>query len=473
METFIDTQRTLAARPLALPCFHAEPAPAHLDPAQVFEAGMRNHHIANTAYPIAHTRTIWQYRQPAGTHAALLSDSFRAQGPMSLYAHIPFCENRCAYCEYTVLDRHDVPLQERYCDALLRELDTAADQLGLRGRPLAGFDIGGGTPSILDPARIQALVERVHATFRQAAGYGISIETTPAIAVAFPERLAAYRDAGIDRISMGLQTVNAHLLHRYGREGSASLHERAASAIRKAGFRRFNVDLMYGFADQAPEDFARTVQHALALGADVVTLYRMRYKGTRVQAESSEVQWARVVELAELAHEQLGRAGYRANPGKNTFSRHTGEAGTSAYLTERVVWSTPYLGIGLGAQTFSNNVLAYNHGAASKRLDKYLLSVDQGELPIQDLYHLPLGEGMAKMAAVSFYFGEINLAAFAIRFGVELQTRFPRELALLLDRELMELHGATLRLTRKGARCFPGVVSLFYSDAVKSHLLSL
>jgi oxygen-independent coproporphyrinogen-3 oxidase len=230
---------------------------------------------------------------------------------------------------------------------------------------------------------------------------------------------------------------------------------------------------MYGFADQGIADFARTVEHALSLDADVITLYRMRYKGTRVQSESSAVELGRVVELAELAHDKLCAAGYLANPGKNTFTRHPAEAGTSAYLTERVVWSTPYLGIGLGAQTFSNNVLAYNHGAASKRLDKYLQSVDQGELPIQDLYHLPPSEGMAKMIAVSFYFGEINLAAFALRFGVDLPARFAPELQLLLSRGLMALHGANLRLTRKGARFFPGVVSLFYSDAVKSYLMSL
>jgi oxygen-independent coproporphyrinogen-3 oxidase len=80
---------------------------------------------------------------------------------------------------------------------------------------------------------------------------------------------------------------------------------------------------------------------------------------------------------------------------------------------------------------------------------------------------------MAKMIAVSFYFGEINLHAFSRRFGVTLQSRFVAEIALLLERGLMEFHGSTLRLTRAGPRCFPGVVSLFYSDAVKSHLLSL
>ncbi|MBI5537542.1 MAG: radical SAM protein [Deltaproteobacteria bacterium] len=456
-----------------LPCFAAEPLPMSIEPASVFDAGMRNHHIANTAYPIAHTRTVWRYRKAPEEHEALLREAFAAQGRMSLYAHIPFCENRCAYCEYTVVDRHELSIEERYHAALLRELDVDIERLGLQGTLLVGFDIGGGTPSILDPARIGELVARVHRGFRLAPDYGISIETTPKIAANHPERLAAYRSFGIDRISMGLQMVNAHLLQAYGRDGNASLHARAAEQISKAGFRRFNVDLMYGFASQTPADFASTIAQTLELHPDVITLYRMRYKGTRVAAEAADVELSRVVELSELAHRLLADAGFHANPGKNTFSRDASEAGTSAYLTERVVWSTPYLGIGLGAQTFTNNVLAYNHGAASKKMDRYLGAVDAGQLPIQDLYHLPPSEGMAKMIAVSFYFGEINLAAFALRFGISLERAFPREVAFAVDHGLMEYAGRALRLTRAGARCFPGVVSLFYSDAVKSHLMSL
>ena len=93
------------------------------------------------------------------------------------------------------------------------------------------------------------------------------------------------------------------------------------------------------------------------------------------------------------ARETLSAAGYGANPGKNGFSRVPHDPGTSEYLTERVVFSTPYLGIGLGAQTFTNNVLGYNLGAASKRIEKYLQIVQSGQLPIQDLYHLPQVKG--------------------------------------------------------------------------------
>lgn len=447
---------------------------ATLTPIRVFDAGLRAHHIANTAYPIAHKTTIWPYRVPRDRHVEVLSRAFAPDEPIGLYAHIPFCERRCKFCEYTVLDRHEVDAEEAYHHALLREIDLWVDQLGLEGRALVGFDIGGGTPSIIDPARIAELVERVHARFSLAPGYGISIETTPKVAALHPERLDAYRACGIDRISMGMQMVNPKLLRAYDRDlHRVGFNRPAINNMRAAGFATINVDLMYGFARQSTEDFHATLRAAIDLAPDVITLYRMRYKGTRVEEEADGVTLDNVMALYDVARASLLGAGYYANPGKNAFTKRPEDPGTSAYLTRRVIDGTPYLGLGLGAQTFTGDTLAYNLGAASKRLEPYLHAVEAGRLPVQDLYDLPEEEGMAKMLAVSFYFGAIDLAAFRHRFGVDLFTRFGAETSFLLQRGLMELHEGTFRLTPAGAHAFPGVVSLFYSDAVKAHLLSL
>jgi oxygen-independent coproporphyrinogen-3 oxidase len=444
-----------------------------IEPEKVFQAGLRNHHIANTAYPIAHRKTIWQYRQPADRHKTLLAEAFGRSNRMCLYAHIPFCEHRCAFCEYTVMDVHNDVVESRYHQALLRELDVYMELLDAKHKELRGFDIGGGTPSLINPKRIGELVARVTRGFRLSPGFGISIETTPKIAATLPERLTAYRSFGIERISMGLQMVNPRLLREYERDvNKIGYNRRAVENIRRAGFQRFNIDLMYGFARQTLDDFRQTVEYTIRLAPEYITLYRMRYKGTRVASEAEAIGLTRVVEMYEMARNLLTSTGYQANPGKNGFSRVQGDPGTSEYLTDRVVWSTPYLGLGLGAQTFTNNLLAYNHGAATKRMEQYLQATNAGELPIQDLYHLPLSEAMAKMISVSFYFGEINLGAFRTCFGMELEERFPDEIAFAVDRGLMAYHGQTFRLTPEGAKVFNGVIALFYSDRVKEHLLS-
>ena len=440
-------------------------------PAEVFAAGLDNHHIANTAYPIAHRKTIWPYRQETG-HARLLAASLKAAGRMSLYVHIPFCEKRCSFCEYTVVDHHCEEVEAAYHSALMKELEMYLELLGEGAMELAGLDIGGGTPALISPDRTAELLDRVRRGFRLAPGFSVSIETTPKIAASDPGRMTALRRLGIDRISMGLQMVNPRLLREYGRDLNEVGHnQRAVDNIRAAGFERFNIDLMYGFAKQSLEEFSRSLEYTVDLEPEYITLYRMRYKGTRIRSEAAQVELARVTRLYKEARRVLLAAGYEANPGKNGFSRVEGDPGTSAYLTERVVRGTPYLGLGLGAQTFTSNVLAYNLGAASKRMERYLEAVARGELPIQDLYHLPRVEGMAKMLSVAFYFGQIHLDAFHDRFAVELQRQFPGEVALVLDRGLMEHHGQYLRLTEEGASKINGVIALFYSDRVKQHLV--
>ncbi len=454
--------------------FAAETETARPAPGEVFAAGLCHHHLANTAYPIAHRQTIWRHRRPVGEHARLLAGSLAASPDLSLYVHVPFCERRCAFCEYTVLERHTRELEAAYFAALEAQLERAVERLGLAGKPLRGLDLGGGTPSLVAPARLAKVISLALARLRPAPGFGMSIESTPKIAALEPARLAAYRAMGIERLSLGLQTVSAGLLHAYGREAQpVDLNARAVENARAAGFRTLNIDLMYGFARQGREDWRQSLRAAVALDPEVITLYRMRYKGTRVEGEARDLALAQAVDMLEAAHQELGAAGYHAPPGKNAYVRDPAEPGTSAYLTSRVRESVPYLGLGLGAQTFTNHLLAYNHGAAGKRLEPFLRSLAAGELGVQDLYHLPPSEGMAKMISVGFYFGAVELQAFRRRFGVELAARFPAELAFVLERGLMRLDGRALRLTSAGERAFPGVIALFYSAAVQRHLLAL
>jgi len=444
---------------------------ARPDPAVVFAAGLRHHHLANTAYPIAHRKTIWPFRQDPERHRDLLRRALA--GPrLCLYIHVPFCERRCAFCEYTVLEQHDEAAEAAYFAALEREVELYHDLLDPGAHELAGLDMGGGTPLLVRPERIGAVLDRILRTFPLAAGFAMSIETTPKIAAMDPDRLAAVRALGFERISMGLQTVSSKLLRVYGRD-QAGDNRLAADHIRRAGYRAFNIDLMYGFAHQTVDDFAASIRYTIDLAPDYITLYRMRYKGTRIAGEAGQVDLNHINAMYHAARELLLAAGYAANPGKNAFSRIPDDPGTSRYLTERVVWSTPYLGLGLGAQTFTNTVLGYNLGAATKTMGTYLDAVAAGRLPLQDLYHLPPSEGMAKMIAVSFYFGQIHRAAFRRAFGRPLETCFPEAVAFVLARGLMEYHGPFLRLTPAGVDAFNGVIALFYSPRVQAHLLGL
>ena len=442
-------------------------------PQQIFEAGLRHHHIANTAYPINHNQTMKDYRVRRADYPAVTAATWADVSELGLYVHIPFCQARCNFCEYTVINPADnARSEDRYFDLLLAEFEQYHKLLATRNKTLTGFDIGGGTPALSKVENIARVMEAARAAFRWQPGMEVSIETTPLIAAHEPEKIAALRDLGIERISMGVQVTQLSLAHKLGRQykGFGSLR-RAVRHIRQAGFQKFNIDLMYGFAGQSVTDWGDSVRKSLELEPDYVTLYRMRYKGTPIERQANDVDKETVTAMVNTARTVLHQAGYVAPPGKNTFSRLPNAPGTSDYLTNRVIRGTPYLGLGLGAQSLSHHTLAYNRGAASKSIAPYEQALAAGRLPVQDLYDMPRAVSMAKMISVSFYFGEINLKYFAEKFGITLEEQFSAEVDLVLDNGLMAYRGDCLSLTPAGEDAYNGVIALFYAPAVKAHLL--
>lgn len=445
------------------------------DPATVFAAGMTQHAIANTAYPIGHVTTMRPYRITRSQVQAFAPLPWQGIDQMGLYVHIPFCETRCGFCEYAVIDpKQNAAQKDDYFDLLLREFALWDRAIESRHKTLTGFDIGGGTPSLPDARQIGRVLDAAAHHFHLPADVTISIETTPKIAAADPAKLTAYHGMGIRRISMGVQMVSPCLLEAVGRTAtSLEWNRQAVENIRAAGYDNFNVDVMYGFARQNVDSVEATLRHVFDLAPEHITLYQMRYKGTRIAHQAAGITWAQICEQAALAKQMLAAAGYRAAPGKNTFSRIPGDLGTSDYLTNRVVYGTPYLGIGLGAQTLTHTSLSYNSGAADKDMRLYRQHVEAGKLPIQDIYHMSQEAAMGKFVAVAFYFGGIHLPSFAAKFGCGLENAFPDAVDFVLERGLMAVEGETLQLTGAGVEAKPGIHALFYAPAVQEHLIKL
>ncbi|UJR28744.1 hypothetical protein I4U23_009971 [Adineta vaga] len=455
----------------------------------VFRAGMKHHHICNTAFPIAHNTTIRPYRvkrlREQHDIQATYYGAYGSLPEMMLYAHVPFCQTRCQFCEYTVVNPKqgkNIDIQTNYFAALYTELDMYANLLKTKEKKLIGFDIGGGTPSMAKTEHIEQLMKRVESQFQTDwSTTEVSIETTPRIAAAEPEKIKAYYDMGIRRISMGLQTTDFRQAKEMNREdANASLDyiAKAVSNIRNAGFKSFNIDLMYGFplrATRTDDPWLKTVQDTIDLQPEHITLYRMRYKGTSMAHLADRVKLDQINRQEGQARQLLNQSGYIGLTGKNTFSRVQNNSGCSDYLDKRVRKAVPYIGIGLGAQSFSHYTLSYNLGAVTKKLQQYIRSVELNRIPVQDLYHLSREAAIAKMASVSFYYGGIDLIAFEDCFHIPLQELFPNELKFVVDHGLMthDTKEQRLQMTSLGKQCFGGVVALFYSPAVKNHILNL
>ena len=429
---------------------------------EIFDRGIKFHHYCNTAYPLR-PNSLAQYEVHDEKEIFdLVARNIAAQEELCLYVHVPFCKARCRFCEYVVLDKPSEGDPDRYTEYLLREIEMYRGLIG--DKPIAGYDLGGGTPAFLSVENLTAITEAIR-RFRLKDGIYMSIETTPVIAAGDFEKIRAIKEMGYNRISMGFQTVSEKLLESLGREGSASLYEKAVNNIRKAGFDRLNIDLMYGFLNQSDEDFANTIRYTIALKPEFITLYRNRYKGTKLEAESQGVTLYKVNHQYEIAYKLLREAGYLANNGKNTFSRIPGDMGTSSYLTRRVIDATSYVGFGLGAQSFVGNYLAYNLGCADHKLDKYFAAIDRGVLPINDIADMPKAEVRAKAISVMFYFGFISMKSYAARFGEDFREVYREQVEFLRKNSLMEfVDEDTFMLTDYGAAHLYGIIPLFYSE---------
>ena len=435
---------------------------------EIYDTGLLYHHYANTAYPLTPT-SFMQYKLTDQKEIYdFVCEEWNNVEELSIYIHVPFCKTRCKFCEYVVLENPSEEVENEYVELLLKEMEMYSKIL--KGKRIVGYDLGGGTPTKLSVENLRRITDAVYNLFDIQENVVFSIETTPLIAMEAPEKIKAVYDMGYHRISMGVQTVSEKLLSELGRDGSKSIYEKAVLNIREAGYKNFNIDLMYGFLNQSERDFDNTLHYAIGLNPDYITLYRNRYKGTKIEYEAGGVSIYKAMYQYRIAYRVLTEHGYQANVGKNTFSRIEDDYGTSDYLTTRVINGIPYVGMGLGAQSFGINYLAYNLGAAEKQMERYKAAVKQGHLPFQDIYRLPMEESIAKMVSVAFYFAFVDMAAFKRRFGVDFQERFHEEIKFVLENQLMEIKGDRIYLTERGADYINGIIPLFYSEKSKEEL---
>jgi len=266
---------------------------------EVFQRGLEMHHYANTAYPIT-PQSFREFKVKKKDEVdRLIVEQWEQVKEMGLYVHIPFCIRRCKFCEYAVFTGDDADQEELYVKLLLQEINKYGNALS--PKIIHGLDIGGGTPSAISVANLGKIMEALDTNFGADAINKVSIETTPLIASREPEKIKGIRDLGIDRISMGVQTINPKLLEEFKRHGSTRMYYNAKENIRKAGFERFNVDVMYGFLKQTDESFLATLQFVVQLDPEYITLYRNRYKDTKLEHEATEVSLGKVNRQYKLA----------------------------------------------------------------------------------------------------------------------------------------------------------------------------
>jgi oxygen-independent coproporphyrinogen-3 oxidase len=181
--------------------------------------------------------------------------------PLSLYVHMPWCVRKCPYCDFNSYTLRDTLPEMQYVASLDRDLQSQAEDVS--GRPIVSIFFGGGTPSLFPPEAIGRVLQSARRHLEIAPDCEITLEANPGTVER--GRFAGYRDAGINRVSLGAQSFDARQLETLGRIHSPAETVRAAEELHAAGLSNFNLDLMYALPGQDAAGAARDVEEALAL----------------------------------------------------------------------------------------------------------------------------------------------------------------------------------------------------------------
>lgn len=229
--------------------------------------------------------------------------------PLSLYIHIPWCVQKCPYCDFNSHAlKGDVPHQE-YVDHLLADLDT--DLPLASGRELHSIFIGGGTPSLLSAEAMQALLDGVRARIPLTPDAEITMEANPGTVEA--DRFSGYQRAGINRISIGVQSFDPQKLTRLGRIHGPGEAKRAAHLAAGLGLRSFNLDLMHGLPDQSLDEALDDLRQAIALNPPHLSWYQLTIEPNTLFSSrpptlpDDDALW----DIYEQGHALLSAAGYQ------------------------------------------------------------------------------------------------------------------------------------------------------------------
>lgn len=268
---------------------------------------------------------------------------FRVSPPLALYVHVPWCVQKCPYCDFNSHEAGETIPEREYVDALIADLQSALPLIW--GRPVVSVFFGGGTPSLLSPAAIDELLATFRALAMLAPDAEITLEANPGTVEA--EKFKGFRAAGVNRLSLGIQSFNDDHLKALGRIHDADEAKRAAQLAREH-FDSFNLDLMYGLPGQTHAQALSDVETALSLQPTHLSCYQLTLEpNTRFAAFPPELPEGDVcADMQEAIEARLASAGY-LNYETSAFA----QAGKQCRHNLNYWYFGDYLGIGAGAHS--------------------------------------------------------------------------------------------------------------------------
>ncbi|MBI2931995.1 MAG: radical SAM family heme chaperone HemW [Planctomycetes bacterium] len=370
-----------------------------------------------------------------------------------LYVHVPLCAKRCPYCAFVLIES-DGGLHERFVGAVLRQMERVSGEF--RRVPFISLYLGGGTPSLLEPEQVARFIETARARFEACEPLEITLEANPDGIHA--GRLRAFREAGVNRLSLGLQSLDDEELAFLGRTHTAAQGTAAYEAARAAGFGNVVLDVMFGVPGQTPERWTGALKRIVALAPEHVSLY-----GLTVENGTALGRWVKSglslpgeedqKVLYEIAMDVLPENGYRHYELSN-FARPGYESvHNSGYWDGR-----PYLGFGPGAHSY----WPHRRWANVSNTRYYLRRSATGEDVTWMREELTREQRMLERAFLGLRRARgISTSSWEGEFGEPIEARFGAVIDEYRELGMLERRGDFLALTRAGRLLADSVVAKF------------
>lgn len=362
---------------------------------------------------------------------------------IGIYIHIPFCARKCRYCDFTSWSGME-SAWEAYVQAVIREL--ALKSTMARQRRVMSVFIGGGTPSLLPYALILRILDAVRKYYQLLPDAEITIEANPG--TFDDDRIKAYREAGINRISIGLQAYQDHLLAFLGRIHTARQFDEAVFIAQKHGFSNINADIIFGIPYQTMDDWLETLSRVLSHQIPHVSCYsltveedtpfgRMKREGTW-QDPDEELERS----MYHTAMEVLREAGLEQYEISNAAKPHFRCRHNMNYWLRG-----EYLGFGAAAHSFFGR----KRSANTSDLKRYMEGVAQGSPILDECYPVSDEEALSESIILGLRLTEgIDLDVLSSVYHTDVRMKYRKKLEELAERNLVELAGSVVRLTKRG-----------------------
>jgi putative oxygen-independent coproporphyrinogen III oxidase len=367
-----------------------------------------------------------------------------------IYVHFPYCLSKCPYCDFASRAEAVIP-QERYTSAVLRELRARAAQFP--GREAVSVYFGGGTPSLWDPPQLGRVLSEVRALFPVRPDAEITLEANPG--TTDEARFTAFRELGVNRLSIGVQSFAPAQLVSLGRKHTGPDALRAFHTARAAGFENVSLDLIHGAERQTPELAARDAAAAVALGPEHISCYALTLTGL-----AEEVPMAKALRRGELSLpddevvSEMGDA-VRAELGKGGYARYEisnyARPGFEAVHNSLYWRGGEYAAAGCGACGFAREGRAGRRFANDRSPERYMERVEETGVGDASSEQVTPEEHLRERLFTGLRLAEgIDLAALERDLGLPVRERFAQQVGRILSDGLGSLEGTVLRLNERG-----------------------